>query len=147
MSELFAISKTHPNASIPVRSHPYDAGLDISSCEKTTVPARGRVLVNTGLSIWFPNDCYARIAPRSGLAYKKGIDVGAGVIDHGYTNTIGVVLFNHTDEDFYVNVGDRIAQLIFEKICIPRDIMVVPYETLLSSNCARGLSGFGSSGV
>ena len=60
-------------------------------------------------------DCYGRIAPRSGLALKKFIDVGAGVIDSDYRGEIGVILFNFGNEDFEINMGDKIAQLIFER--------------------------------
>lgn len=146
----FAIAKVVEHATIPVRANPFDAGLDLSSCEEISVPARGKAIVDTGIAIQFPNDCYARIAPRSGLAAKNGLDVGAGVIDYGYTNRIKVILFNHTDIDYEVKSGDRIAQLIFEKIYIPTSIPVVPYDDILHyafSDTARGLSGFGSTGV
>ena len=145
----FAIAKVVEHATIPVRANPFDAGLDLSSCEEITVPARGKAIVDTGIAIQFPNDCYARIAPRSGLAAKNGLDVGAGVIDYGYTNRIKVILFNHTDVDYEVKSGDRIAQLIFEKIYIPTTITEVPYDNILNHNfdSGRGLSGFGSTGV
>ena len=72
-----------------------------------------------GLAIAIPPDYYGRIAPRSGLALKKFIDVGAGVIDSDYRGEIGVVLFNFGNDDFVVNMGDKIAQLIFERIKTP----------------------------
>ena len=59
-----------------------------------------------------PEGCYGRIAPRSGLAVKKGINTGAGVVDYDYRGEVGVVLFNHGTEDFAVAPGDRVAQLI-----------------------------------
>ena len=65
-----------------------------------------------------PAGCYGRVAPRSGLAWKKHIDVGAGVIDSDYRGNVGVVLFNHADQDLQVHHGDRIAQLILERIAI-----------------------------
>ena len=83
------------------------------------MPAHGKCLVKTGLAISLPPDYYDRIAPRSGLALKKFIDVGARVIDSNYRGEIGVVLFNFRNENFVVNMGDRIAQLIFEKIETP----------------------------
>ena len=67
----------------------------------------------------FPLGCYGRIAPRSGLALKKFIDVGAGVIDADYRGELGVILFNFGNEDFVINQGDKVAQLIFEKIKTP----------------------------
>jgi len=80
-------------------------------------------------------------APRSGLAAKHFIDVGAGVIDQDYRGNVGVVLFNFGEEDFKVNKGDRIAQLILERIYIPE------LEELQNlDNTARGSGGFGSTG-
>lgn len=81
---------------------------------------------------------------------KNGLDVGAGVIDYGYTNRIKVILFNHTDTDYNIKSGDRIAQLIFEKIYTPTSINVVQYDDIMHyefTNTERGLSGFGSTGV
>ena len=72
--------------------------------------------MKTRLFISFPAGLYVRIAPRSGLALKKFIDVGAGVVNSDYRGEVGVVLFNHGDQDFEVKMGDRIAQLILEKI-------------------------------
>ena len=84
----------------------------------------------------------ASVAPRSGLAYKKGIDVGAGVIDEDYRGEVGVILFNFGEEDFEVAPGDRIAQLILERIATP-DVEVV--SDLDATD--RGAGGFGSTGV
>ena len=98
--------------------------------------------MKTGLSISFPTGLYARIAPRLGLALKKFVDVGAGVIDGDYRGEVGVVLFNHGDQDFEVKMGDRIAQLILEKIDTP------PVEEVQDlDDTVRGSGGFGSTGV
>lgn len=72
----------------------------LCSAQDTCIPARGKAVVNTGLSIAIPADTYARIAPRSGLAVKHFIDTGAGVVDEDYRGEVGVVLFNHSDVDF-----------------------------------------------
>ena len=82
------------------------------------------------------------MAPRSGLALKKFIDVGAGVIDSDYRGELGVILFNFSDEDFVINMGDRIAQLIFEKIKTPE---LKELDSL--EGTGRGEEGFGSTGV
>ena len=66
-----------------------------------------------------PSGCYGRIAPRPALALKKFIDVGAGVVDADYRGELGIVLFNFSDIDFQINMGDKVAQLIFEKIKTP----------------------------
>ena len=73
------------------------------------MPTGGKRLVQTELTISFPAGLYARIVPRPGLALKKFIDVGAGVVDGDYCGEVGVVLFNHGDQDFEVKMGDRIA--------------------------------------
>ena len=98
--------------------------------------------MKTGLSISFPIGLYARIALRSGLALKKFIDVGAGVVNSDYRGEVGVVLFNHGDQDFEVKMGDRIAQLILEKID------TLPVEEVQGlDDTVRGSGGFGSIGV
>ncbi|KAL8496429.1 hypothetical protein ACS0TY_020225 [Phlomoides rotata] len=93
-----------------------------SPAVETRVPARGKALVPTDVSIAVPEGTYARIAPRSGLALKHSIDVGAGVVvDADYRGPVGVILFNHSDVDFEVKHGDRIAQLIIiHKIVTPK---------------------------
>ena len=82
------------------------------------------------------------IAPRSGLTWKNSIDVGAGVIDADYRGPGGVSLFNHSDVDFEVKPGDRIAQLIIGKIVTPEVEEVDDLDTTV-----RGAGGFGSTGV
>lgn len=82
------------------------------------------------------------VAPRSGLAWKHSIDVGAGVIDADYRGPVGVILFNHSDTDFEVKPGDRIAQLIIEKIITPEVLEVDDLDSTV-----RGEGGFGSTGV
>ena len=113
------VKKLRNNAAIPKRTSEEAAGYDIASAEDTAVPAKGKAVIKTGVSIAIPEGCYGRIAPRSGLTVKKFIDVGAGVIDADYRGEVGVVLFNHSEEDFEVKAGDRIAQLILEKIATP----------------------------
>ena len=105
------------------------------------VPARGKAIIPTDISIAIPVGTYARIAPRSGLAAKFFIDVGAGVIDYDYRGSVGVVLFNFNESNFEVKKGDRIAQLILEVIVNPP---VIEVESL--DETKRGEGGFGSTG-
>lgn len=142
IGSLFRVKKLSEKAVLPKRGSSLAAGYDLSSATETKVSARGKALVPTDLSIAIPEGTYARIAPRSGLAWKHSIDVGAGVIDADYRGPVGVILFNHSDVDFEVKVGDRIAQLIIEKIVTP-DVFEV--ENLDST--VRGEGGFGSTGV
>ena len=130
------------SAAIPKRATEGAAGYDLASAEETVVPAKGKTVVKTGISIATLEGCYGRIAPRSGLAVKRYIDVGAGVIDSDYRGEVGVVLFNHSDEDFEVKQGDRIAQLILEKIATPQ-----VKETADLPSTMRGSQGFGSTGL
>ena len=128
-------------ASLPVKGTSLAAGYDLSSAQQLTIPVHGRALVQTDISISVPKNTYGRIAPRSGLAVKHGITTGAGVIDADYTGPIGVVLFNHGDQDFQIKEGDRIAQLILEQIA---DKPVIQVQELTQT--ARGNKGFGSTG-
>uniref|UniRef100_A0A2C9KJ08 Deoxyuridine 5'-triphosphate nucleotidohydrolase n=1 Tax=Biomphalaria glabrata TaxID=6526 RepID=A0A2C9KJ08_BIOGL len=102
----------------------------------------GKEIVKTDIQISVPDGCYGRVAPRSGLAAKSFIDVGAGVIDQDYRGNVGVVLFNFSETDFKVNKGDRIAQLICERIYIPQLC-----EKPSLDNTERGTGGFGSTGT
>ncbi|KAK8580908.1 hypothetical protein V6N13_143965 [Hibiscus sabdariffa] len=139
---LLKVKKLSEKAVLPSRGSALAAGYDLSSATDTTVPGRGKALIPTDLSISVPEGTYGRVAPRSGLAWKHCIDVGAGVIDADYRGPLGVILFNHSDVDFEVKAGDRIAQLIIEKIMTP-DVLEV--EDLDSTT--RGAGGFGSTGV
>ena len=105
----------------------------VDNCGEYTRHLKWRV------TIALPPGCYGRIAPRSGLALKKFIDVGAGVIDANYRGEVGAVLFNFGDEDFVVNMGDRIAQLIFEKIKTPE---IKEMNDLEGTD--RGTGGYGN---
>ena len=128
-----------------------------------TVRARGKALIPTDLSVAIPPNCYGRVgmyhssmyyflAPRSGLALKKFIDVGAGVVDCDYRGPLGIVLFNFGDEDFegigelyvlfVVKKGDRVAQLVLERICMAP---IVEVDSL--DETSRGSGGFGSTGI
>ncbi|KAI5798459.1 deoxyuridine 5'-triphosphate nucleotidohydrolase [Pyronema domesticum] len=129
-------------ARAPTRGSEFAAGYDIYASKATTIVARGKGLVDTDIAMAVPAGTYGRIAPRSGLAAKNFIDVGAGVIDADYRGQVKVLLFNHSDVDFEVKEGDRVAQLILERIYTP-DVVVV--EELEES--VRGAGGFGSTGV
>ena len=103
------------NAKLPMRSSSRSAGYDLAAAETAVIPGHGKCLVKPGLAIAMPSGCYGRVAPRSGLAVRKFIDVGAGVIDSDYRGELGMVLFNFSNEDFCISMGDRIAQLFLKK--------------------------------
>lgn len=137
-----AIKILSENAKPPTKGSKLSAGYDLYSAEDAVVPSKGKMLVSTDLSIRVPHGTYGRIAPRSGLAAKSFIDVGAGVIDRDYSGIVKILLFNFNDQDFYVKKGDRIAQLILEKIeeC---EIKIVDELDITE----RGEGGFGSTGI
>jgi dUTP pyrophosphatase len=106
------------------------------------IPSKGKATVKLDISVEIPKGCYGRIAPRSGLAVKHFIDVGAGVVDRDYRGNVAVVMFNFSDSEYRIRTGDRIAQLICEKI----DDSTIIVETNLVTETERGVSGMGSTG-
>lgn len=130
------------NAQIPKRGSKLAAGFDLYSAYDIVIPPKSRGFVSTDVKIALPHGTYGRISARSGLALIKGIDVVGGVIDADYRGAIGVILFNHSDEEFTVKIGDRIAQLICEKIHYPKLVPVEKFDTT-----ERNTNGFGSTGV
>jgi len=129
------------NSKPPTRNTPTDAGLDLYASEAALINGRGWKAVSVGISISIPDGFYARIAPRSGLAYKYGLDVFAGVVDSGYRGEIKVIIYNAGEKDYLINAGDKIAQLIIEKCYLWNTLIV---DELNESS--RGERGFGSSG-
>ncbi|XDA78468.1 hypothetical protein R6Z07M_008503 [Ovis aries] len=129
------------HATAPTKGSARAAGYDLYSAYDYTVPPMEKVLVKTDIQIALPSGCYGRVAPRSGLAAKHFIDVGAGVIDEDYRGNVGVVLFNFGKEKFEVKKGDRIAQLICERIFYPEI-----EEVQILDDTERGSGGFGSTG-
>jgi dUTP pyrophosphatase len=128
------------DAKLPAVSQPGDVAADLFAAEARTVPARGRILVPTGIAVELPPGYRARIHSRSGMSLKHGIEAGAGLIDNQYRDAIGVVLFNHTDSDYPIAVGDRIAQICIERYDEPSflEVDLVP--------ASGRTAGFGSSG-
>jgi dUTP pyrophosphatase len=118
------------------------AGYDLYSTCDLSINANERAIVETGIAIEMPEGVYGRVAPRSGLAVRSGISVGAGVIDRDYRGELKVVLFNQGSESFDVKKGDRIAQLVLE-----RHEMLEIEEVGLLEETHRGEGGFGSTGV
>jgi dUTP pyrophosphatase len=137
---MFKVKKCVDDAVIPTRGSENAAGYDLYSNENCVIQPATRKLVSTGISISISNDCYGRVAPRSGLSVK-GIDVGAGVIDSDYRGLIKVLLINNSDSEVSINKNDRIAQLILEKIYTPEVEVVDDLD-----NTDRGENGFGSTG-
>jgi len=137
------VKKLSENATIPTQGTSFAAGYDLYAAEDAVVVCGTRKLIKTNISMEITPGYYGRIAPRSGLAYKNGIDVLAGVIDSDYRGDIGVVLYNTDNNiDFEIKKGDRIAQIIFEA-CYTATLNNV--ENL--DNTLRQGGGYGSTGV
>lgn len=136
------IKKLSPTAKLPTRGSAFSAGYDLYASRPCTIPARGKALVETDIALAVPAGTYGRVAPRSGLAAKHFIDTGAGVIDADYRGPLKVLLFNHGEADFEVQEGDRVAQLVVERIYTPEVLEVQELE-----ESVRGAGGFGSTGT
>ena len=128
---------------IPILSYNDSAGYDLSSAETITIPKWSRRLVNTKLRFDIPKGFYGEIKARSGIAIKKGVIAFNGTVDSGYTGFVYVIVFNFSNDDFLIQKGDRIGQIIFQKC---HSVSFNICEKLISIS-ERGESGFGSSGV
>jgi len=135
------VSKLSLHAIIPTRGSEYSAGIDLYSPISGTLQPLQRLLVPLDISIRLPEQTFGHILPRSGLALKYGIHVGAGVIDEDYRGNVGVLLFNLSDKPFEFNKGDRIAQMVVKKY---EKVEIDKVEML--DETKRGNGGFGSSG-
>jgi len=141
-NSIMMVELVHDCAMVPTRATGGAAGFDLYSCEDTVVEPHSRSLVETGIAIALPPNTVGLVWPRSGLAVKKGIDVGAGVIDEDYRGGVAVLLFNHTDDRFYVSVHDRIAQLVIQPVTYPKAMVTNGHL----EKTERNMMGFGSTG-
>jgi dUTP pyrophosphatase len=143
MTNFELLIKCDPDLT-PTIGNPGDAGYDLRSADEATVAARSRTTINTGVSIALPAGLVALVHPRSGLAAKHGITVlnAPGTVDAGYRGEILITLVNHSDEDFQIARGDRVAQIVFQKF---ESATFVQVSELPGSH--RGNAGFGSTGV
>lgn len=162
-TDVMRVQKLNEHATIPTYGSSGAAGMDLYanfSAEgfgALSIAPGERRLIKTGIAIAIPRGHYARVAPRSGLAAKNGIDVMAGVIDEDYRGEVGVILINlgfrfefndagvmqvAPAEPVIIKHGDRIAQLIIEKYtpCLPIEVSSL-------DDTARGAGGFGSTGT
>ena len=136
---------------VPTVSTLGSAGMDIASRVSAVIPAKEWITVPTGIAIEIPRNCYARIAPRSGLAFHYGLMINAGVVDSDYRGEIKVIIYNPGTTAYRICSGDKIAQLIFERIYAPADLTISVVDDgedgqggrdLATSG--RGDQGFGS---
>jgi dUTP pyrophosphatase len=131
----------HPDAVLPTRGSVAAAGLDLYVIENIKLAPGERAVARTGLAVSIPEGFYGRVAPRSGLATKNGLDVLAGVIDADYRGEIGCLLYNTGAEPIELAKQSKVCQLIIEKIITPEPVWAGDL-----SATARGGDGFGSTG-
>lgn len=127
---------------MPSYAHPDDAGMDIFSAEDVIIKAGERRNLRTGLKMELPEGYAALVWDKSGLAFKHGIKTMAGVIDACYRGEIGVVLVNLSDTDYKIKKGQKIAQMLIQKV-----ERAEIEEARKLSETKRGDGGFGSTGV
>lgn len=135
--------KLTEDAVVPVKSHATDAGYDLVSVVDSTIPVGERRLIATGIAVAIPNGWVGLVAPRSGLAIKHGISVtnAPGIVDSGYRGELMTIVHNLGQEEFQINKGDRIAQLVVTPYYYGESLEV---DELPEAD--RGDNGFGSTG-
>jgi dUTP pyrophosphatase len=138
------ITKCKENAIIPKYAKLGDAGVDLTSTEEYLLKSGERTLVSTGLKIALPEGYEAQIRPRSGLALKNGISIvnSPGTIDAGYRGEIGVIVINHGKDDFIIEKGMRVCQMVINKF-----EQAIFEEVDELDKTQRGEGGFGHSGI
>ena len=141
---LVKFKKLSTTAKIPEYAHPTDSGMDLFSDRQMIIPAGGRALVPTGVAVALPPNTEGQVRSKSGLALKSGIMVlnSPGTIDTNYRGEIGVILFNTSDQDYEVAMGQKIAQLV---VCPFYTCATIEVDDLDSTD--RGNGGFGSTGL
>jgi dUTP pyrophosphatase len=138
---FLSFKQLDPRATLPTRGSELSAGLDLYCIDDLVIEPKTRIVARTGLSVAIPVGFYGRVAPRSGLAAKAGLDVLAGVIDSDYRGEIGCLLYNTGDESIQLSAGSKICQLIIEQIITPAAVWADELD-----ETARGAGGFGSTG-
>ena len=131
-----------PGAAAPQRGSPGAAGYDLCALQGGVVPARGQLLVSTGVSLALPAGRMGEIRSRSGLAVREGVVAFAGVIDEDFRGEVKVLLLNNSDLDFAFDTGARIAQLVI--VCVEHPEVVM---TDRLPETVRGVGAFGSTGM
>ena len=141
LTHTLKFKRLDERAILPTRGSAASAGLDLYSIEDISLAPRRRTLARTGIAVAVPVGFYGRVAPRSGLAVKNGLDVLAGVIDSDYRGEVCCALLNTGEEPIELPAGSRLCQLIIEQIITP-----APQWAEELDETGRGAGGFGSTG-
>jgi dUTP pyrophosphatase len=138
------LKRLDPSIALPSYAREDDAGLDLRAAHDATLEPGGRALVGTGLAVAIPAGFAGLVLPRSGLALSQGVTVlnAPGLVDAGYRGELKVLLINHGAAPVAVRRGDRIAQLVIQRV-----ERVEPIEVVELPASQRGAGGFGSTGV
>lgn len=144
MKEL-KVKRLNPEAKLPTRAHATDSGLDLYALETVTLWSHAQTLVHTGIAIELKPGFEAQVRSKSGLALKNGLFVlnSPGTVDHNYSGEIGVIIYNGGPTNYKVEKGQKIAQLVIQKVELPE---VVEVEEVYKDGTERGDGGFGSTG-
>ena len=139
---ILQVKRLTETAKLPVRGSIHAAGLDLFADASVSIMPYKNNLIPTGISVLIPDGYYGRVAPRSGVSVKTGLIVNAGVIDSDYRGEIKIVFQNPTEKYVDIKAGEKVAQLIIEKIAL---LEVKEVEKL--DDTQRGANGFGSTGI
>ena len=144
MPPTIKFRKLSATAQTPTRAHPTDSGMDIYSDEHVVISGLDRKVVDCGIAISLPTGYEGQVRPRSGLAAKQGLTVlnSPGTIDCSYRGPIKVILFNSGVPSVIIKPGDRIAQLVIQKV---EFLEAVEVDSLDDTD--RGSGGLGSTGL
>jgi len=149
--QITYLQNADKNISLPVYETSQSSGMDLRAnltkgnrVNGISIQAKKWLLIPTGLAISMPIGYEAQIRPRSGLAFKHGVSVlnSPGTIDADYRGELGVLLINHGEDEFHINHGDRIAQIVFAPV-----IQVVWNQVTYLDESSRDANGFGSTGI
>ena len=139
-----AVHRLDAELPLPRYAHDGDAGLDLYAAEAATIPPGARLALRTGVALAIPDGFAGFVLPRSGLALRSGVTIlnAPGLIDAGYRGEVKVVLVNHGMDAVTLQRGDRIAQLVVQRV---ERVELHEVDTLPASQ--RGPGGFGSTGA
>jgi len=136
------VQKLHEQAKLPTFAHDTDAGMDVYCCEEIMIEQGARVQVRTGIAIAIPAGFVGLAWDKSGLSHKSGLKTLGGVIDADYRGELLIGLVNTGSESYTFKVGDKVAQLLIQKVEHPDIVEVTSLESTV-----RGVKGFGSTGI
>ncbi len=139
--------KIYSDSIIPSKATSGACGYDLFcyTDKPVTILPMEKEMIHTGIKVKLPRYSYGRVAPKSGLTWKKFVDIGAGVIDEDYRGEVMVIVFNFSKEPVTFNKGEKVAQLIIEKIVPTKPIIYEPGQELDITD--RNEKGFGSTGI